>query len=82
MSSALVAAQRVSIQHVATVDPAQLLQALLERRDAGLKFRIVRGCGHQHADVPYTLLRARRERPGRRRTTQNAKKGPSPHVSL
>ena len=30
--------------HVAAVGPAQLLQPLQERRDAGLRFRIVRGC--------------------------------------
>ncbi len=29
--------------HVAAVGPAQLLQPLQERRDAGLPFRIVRG---------------------------------------
>ena len=32
--------------HVAAFAPTQLRQALQERRDAGLKFRIVRGCGH------------------------------------
>jgi hypothetical protein len=33
---------------------------LQERPDAGLKFRIVRGCGQQHADAPHPvgLLRA------------------------
>ena len=37
----------------------------MERREAGLKFRIVRGCGQEHADAPHALglLRARRERP-------------------
>ena len=42
--------------------------ALQERCDAGLKFRIVRGCGQEHADAPHALglLRARRERPRRR----------------
>ena len=51
--------------HVAAVGPAQLLQPLHERPDAGLPFRIVRGRGHQHADAPHALglLRARRERP-------------------
>ena len=51
--------------HIAAVGPAQLLQPLQERRDAGLRFRIVRGCGHEHADAPHplALLRARRERP-------------------
>jgi hypothetical protein len=37
----------------------------MERREAGLIFRIVRGCGQENADAPYTLglLRARHERP-------------------
>ena len=35
-------------------------------------FRIVRGCGHEHADAPHplALLRARRERPRRRRAAE------------
>jgi hypothetical protein len=39
-----------------------LRQPLQERPDPGLKFRIVRGCGQEHADVanPLALLRARR----------------------
>jgi len=32
-----------------------LLQALQERPDAGLEFRIVRGCGQEHADAPHAL---------------------------
>ena len=54
----------------------------MERREAGLKFRIVRGSGQEHADAPHALglLRARGKRPRRRRTTQNAEKFPSPHV--
>ena len=58
--------------HVAPIGPAQLLQPLQERRDAGLIFRIVRGCGHKHADAPHPLglLRARRERPRRRRAAE------------
>ena len=49
----------------AAIGPAQLRQALQERPDAGLKFRIVRGCGQEHADAPHPLglLRARRKRP-------------------
>src|SRR5262249_55523954 len=51
--------------HCATVAPAQLLQDLLEGRDAGLSFRIVRGPIHEHADAPHPLrlLCARHERP-------------------
>jgi hypothetical protein len=37
----------------------------MERPDAGLKFRVVRGCGQEDADAPHPirLLRARNERP-------------------
>ena len=51
--------------HVAADGPAQERQRLLERPDAGLKFRVVRGSGQEHADAPHALalLRARRERP-------------------
>ena len=68
--------------HVAADGPAQLRQPLQERPDAGLKFRIVRGCGQEHADAPHplALLRARRERPRRRRATQNTEKFPPPHA--
>ena len=65
ISAASPAAQRVSIRTLRPIGPAQLRQRLQECRDAGLKFRIVRGCGHEHADAPHPLglLRARRERP-------------------
>ena len=58
--------------HVAALAPSQLLQALLERRDAGLIVRVVGGRGHQHADAPHPLrlLRARGERPRRSRTAE------------
>src|SRR6266550_4561400 len=41
----------------------------MERREAGLKCRIVRDCGQEHADAPHALglLRARGERPRHRR---------------
>ena len=54
--------------HVAPVGPAQLLQSLLESRNAALAFRIVRGQVHQHANTLHALglLRARRERRGGR----------------
>src|SRR5262249_43366076 len=50
---------------IAALDPAQLLQSLLERREADLHARIVRSPGHEHADAAHLLglLRARRERP-------------------
>ena len=58
--------------HVAAVGPAQLLQPLQECREAGLRFRIVRGRAHEHADAPHPLglLRARRERPRGRRAAE------------
>jgi len=45
-----------------------LLQALCQRRDAGLSFRIIRGQVHEHADPPHplALLRKAGERPCRR----------------
>jgi hypothetical protein len=37
-----------------------------------LRFRIILGCRHQHADAPHALalLRARRERPRSRRAAE------------
>src|SRR4029079_19012794 len=51
--------------------------------DAGLKFRIVRGCGQEHADTPdaLALLRAGDERPRRSCTAKNTEKFPPPHVT-
>src|SRR5215472_11134988 len=51
--------------HIAAIGPAQLLQALPERRDAGFCLRITHGEWYEHADAPHPLglLRARRERP-------------------
>ncbi len=44
--------------------PTELLQALLERRDISLRFRLFGGGIHQNPDAPYPLLRTRRQRPG------------------
>src|SRR6516225_10095645 len=54
--------------HVLPDAPARLLQPLQERPEAGLPYRIVCGCGHEHPDAPHAigLLRPRRERPRRR----------------
>jgi hypothetical protein len=55
--------------HVAADRPAQFLQPLCERRDAGQCVWIVRGLAHKDANAPQLrrrLLRARRERPGHR----------------
>src|SRR5437870_1808881 len=50
---------------VAAIDPAQLLQSLLERCDPGFALRVVGGHVHQHTDPPHRLglLRAYGERP-------------------
>ena len=55
IAAASPAAQRVSIRTLRPIGPAQLRQPLQERREAGLQFRIVRGCGHEHADAPHPL---------------------------
>ena len=66
--------------HVAADGPARLRQLLQERPHPGLKFRIVRGCGQEHADAPHPvgLLCTRRERPDGRGTCQRNKLA-SPH---
>jgi len=66
---------------VAAISPAQLRQALQERRHAGLIFRTIRGRGHEHADArhPLRLLRARRERP-RRSAAEKCDERASSHV--
>src|SRR5262249_24430135 len=53
----------------------------MERRDAGLSFRVVRARGHQHADAPHplALLRARRERPRGCRTAEQRHELAPPH---
>src|SRR5262249_4479448 len=58
--------------HAATDGPAQLLQPLSERGDAGRCFWIVGGQVHKDADAPHALalLRPRRERPGGRRAAE------------
>src|SRR5262245_5713550 len=69
--------------HIATDAPAQLLQPLQERPNAGLKFHIVRSGGQDYADEPHPLglLRARRQRPRRRRAEQRDEVAP-PHQSI
>ena len=65
-------AQRVSIRTLRPTVQPNCCQRLQERRDAGLTFRIVRGCGQEHADAPHPLglLRARRKRPRGRRAAE------------
>src|SRR5215510_13771677 len=58
--------------HIVAVGPAQLLQSLLECREAYLDVLIVRGQAREHPDPPHPLplLRARHDRPSRRRTAK------------
>src|SRR5262245_36505880 len=51
--------------NIAANGPARFLEALQERRETHLPFRIIGGEVHEYADVPHTLalLRPRRERP-------------------
>ena len=60
---------------VAAVGPTQSLQLLQERVVARLPFRIVRPVWHEHADTAHPLarLRARGERPRRRRAAEHAR---------
>src|SRR5262249_43474216 len=59
--------------HVTTGGPAQLLQPLRQRGDAGRSIVVVGGEGHQYADAPppLALLRTRRERPRNRAAEQS-----------
>ena len=68
--------------HVAADGPSQQRQLLQERPDPGLIFRIIRGCGQEHADPTHTLtlLRARRERPSCRSSAEKRDELASLHV--
>src|SRR5258708_20269340 len=64
---------------VAAIGPAELAERIEERRGVGLTFSIgLRVVRHQHADPP-RLLRARRERPGRRRAAEKRDEIAAPH---
>src|SRR5262249_27460427 len=58
--------------NIAAILPAELLKALLKKGDARTDIGIAFGDRHQHAYAPYALglLRARRERPRRRRAAE------------
>src|SRR5262249_934248 len=80
-------AQAVAIidPHVAAIDPAQLFQALHERRIPFLGIGIgFEGTAREHADPPHAfgLLRARRERPGCDRTAEKRYELAPPHHSI
>src|ERR1700736_399180 len=67
--------------HIVRVGLAQLLQPLLDCREAYLVVLIVCGQAREHADAPHLLrpLRARRERP-RHRAAEKGDEFPSPHI--
>ena len=66
MSSALPAAgQRISLRTFAALGPAQLLQSLLKRCDAGLPLWTVRNRAHEDAYLPHPI----RLREGRKPAT-------------
>jgi hypothetical protein len=58
------------------------LQPLHEDGTVSLRFRIICGGVHMHADAldPLGLLRTRRERPGDRCSAENGNKLPPTHV--
>src|SRR5262249_50048500 len=58
--------------NVATLRPSELLKPLAECGEECLIFGVVLGRRHQHADSPHAAapLRARRERPRRRRAAE------------
>src|SRR5262249_33712009 len=64
--------------HIPADCPAQLLQPLMESREARLSFRIIGGEIHEHADAPHplALLRIRRERPRGRAAEQRDELAP------
>jgi len=68
ISAALAVAPADIDPDIAADRPTRQSQSLLECPDTDLKFRIVRGCGQEHADAahPLALLRPRHERPRRR----------------
>ena len=72
MRSAFACAPAVLDPHVAADRSSPVRCSPCGTRRRGLCVRIVRGDGHEHADAPhaFALLRARRERPRRRRAAE------------
>jgi hypothetical protein len=68
-------------QQILAVAPAQLLQTLLDRCNAGLPLRGIRSTVHKHAEPPHAirLLRTHRERPSRNSNTDEHDEFPPPH---
>src|SRR5262245_33386992 len=81
MRSASPAAQRVSMRTLPPWVQPNCAQSLQESRVAGLTFRMVRGRGVQHTEPPHRarLLRARHERPCRRRAAEQREELAAPH---
>src|SRR5262249_314695 len=67
--------------NIAALGPARLCQRLCKCQNAALLCRIVRREVGQHADAPHALalLRAWRERPGRRRAAEQRDELAAPH---
>jgi hypothetical protein len=66
---------------VASFDPSQLLKPLAERGDPCLRYWIALSITHQYSDPPHPLglLRARGERPCRRRAAEKREELAPPH---
>ena len=82
ISAALAVAQRVSIRTLRPMLQPNCSSPCRNAADAGLKIRIVRGRGQEHADAPHPLglLRARCKRPRRRRAAEKRDELAPPHV--
>src|SRR6516164_8995708 len=66
--------------HVAAIDPAQFLEPVQKSGETRKRFRIVRSDRHQHPDTAHpALLRARSERPRRRRAAEKRDELPPSH---
>src|SRR5262249_25495177 len=72
--------ERIPARDVAPFHPSELLQSLAERRQVVMKFRVVLGMRHKHADPPFPfgLLRVCPERPSRRAAEQRDERA-APH---
>jgi hypothetical protein len=56
---------------IASIDPSQGLQAVVQPGDHQLRFLIAFADARQDRDPPHALLRPRHERPGRRAAEQS-----------
>src|SRR4029077_6862360 len=74
MLTAIVAREADLDVSITALGPSALFQPLPKRHKARLRFRIVFGVGHHHADAPHALglLSPCRKRPPNRRGTSNS----------